>query len=59
MKRRIRQSIWGNWNGYEGTKKVLDFGLDELEAKRWLEDGKTTTIRINETRPAPRVIKLG
>jgi hypothetical protein len=26
MKKRIQENIWGNWNGYEGTRKVKEFG---------------------------------
>lgn len=37
--RRIRMNIWGNWNGYEGTRKVRSFGTDELGARDWLETG--------------------
>lgn len=36
MKRRIHQNIWGNWNGYEGTRKVIEFGTDEIDAREWL-----------------------
>jgi hypothetical protein len=41
VKRRIRQNIWGNWKGYEGSRKVHDFGTDEVEAKRWMSTGET------------------
>lgn len=40
MKRNIRQNIWGNWNGYEGTRKVKEFGCGvrgEMKAKDWIE----------------------
>ena len=37
-KRRIRQTIWGNWNGYEGTRKTLEFGTNEQAARAWLRD---------------------
>jgi hypothetical protein len=35
MKKRIYQNVWGNWNGYEGTRKTQDFGLDEVAAVAW------------------------
>jgi len=36
MKKRIRFNIYGNWNGYEGSRKVIEFGLDDIEALAWL-----------------------
>jgi hypothetical protein len=38
-KKRIRQTYWGNWNGYRGTKKVISFGTDNIAAKEWLDSG--------------------
>lgn len=40
-KRRIRQNIWGNWYGYEGTKRVREFSNGpyasaEQDAQDWL-----------------------
>ena len=35
-KRRIKQNVWGNWNGYEGNRKVIEFGTGEFEANEWL-----------------------
>ncbi len=40
-KRRIRKNVWGNWRGYEGTRFVCEFGLDEWEAKDWLDRKET------------------
>lgn len=37
-KRRIRENIWGNWKGYEGTRQVKDFGTDRRDAELWLAD---------------------
>lgn len=37
MKRKIKQNVWGNWNGYEGTRKVKEFGTGEFEAREWLQ----------------------
>jgi hypothetical protein len=37
-KKRIRQNLWGNWNGYRGTKKVISFGTDGVAAKYWMEE---------------------
>lgn len=39
-KARIKQNVWGNWNGYVGTRKVMEFGCRELDAKYWLEQYK-------------------
>jgi len=36
MKKRIKQNIWGNWKGYEGRRKVQDFGTDEQAARDWI-----------------------
>ena len=38
MKRRIKRDVWDNWYGYEGAKRVIDFGTDERAANEWLED---------------------
>lgn len=37
MKAKIKQNIWGNWNGYLGTRKFIEFGCNEHKAKEWLE----------------------
>lgn len=42
-KRRIIMNVWGNWNGYEGTRKTQSFGMDERAAREWKETGKTPT----------------
>jgi hypothetical protein len=34
-KRRIKQTIYGNWNGYVGNKRVEEFGQWEHEALAW------------------------
>ncbi len=39
IKRRVRLNIWGNWKGYESTRKVYDFGTDERAAKEWEKGG--------------------
>lgn len=36
-KRRIHQNVWGNWNGYEGTRKVREFGTDKWDARLWVK----------------------
>ena len=33
---RIHQNRYGNWNGYEGTRKTESFGMDHQAAKDWL-----------------------
>lgn len=42
-KRRIRQSAWGNWYGYEGSRKVIEFSNTPFEAQedmaiRWASE---------------------
>lgn len=55
MKRRIRQSVWDNWYGYEGTRRVRLFvntpeETAEQQANRWLAGDDTAGIdgRIGE-----------
>jgi len=43
QKHRIKQTIWGNWYGYEGRKKVIAFAenaeyTQEQKAVKWLEE---------------------
>lgn len=38
-KRKVKQNVWGNWNGYEGGRKVQEFGTDDVSAGYWLETG--------------------
>ena len=40
MKRRVKQNAWGNWKGYEGARKVYDFGTDEQAAQKWAQGGE-------------------
>lgn len=35
-KRKIKTTAWGNINGYEGGRKVVEFGNDEKDALLWL-----------------------
>ena len=37
-KYRIKQNVWGNWNGYLGNKKVAEIGSSEFDAKAWLKE---------------------
>jgi len=43
-KRRIRQNVWGNWYGYAGARRVVEFanmpefGAEE-DANHWLATG--------------------
>lgn len=44
MKRRIRMNVWGNWYGYEGTRRTREFAdlpyaSAEVHAKEWLAGG--------------------
>jgi len=38
-KRRIHQNIYGNWYGYMGRARVIEFGTDEVRAGAWLLTG--------------------
>ena len=40
MKRRIAVNRWGNWNGYVGTRRAIEFGLDEMAAREWVSAPK-------------------
>jgi hypothetical protein len=44
MKARIHKNIWGNWNGYLGSRRVIEFGCDEHWALEWL--GATISGRV-------------
>jgi hypothetical protein len=33
--RRVRCNVWGNWYGYEGTRRAAEFGTDEETAEDW------------------------
>ena len=57
MKRRIKQNIWGNWNGYEGTRRVMQFGTSERNAKHWLADPGAYLLGQQEAREASSIIK--
>lgn len=51
MKRRIRENIWGNWYGYEGTRRVIEFAntpefTAEFRANFWLKYGKLPEERV-------------
>lgn len=43
-KRRIKQNVWGNWNGYEGNKKTRQFGTDYMEASIWVDQLEQVTF---------------
>lgn len=36
--RKIKKNVWGNWNGYEGRNKVREFGMDEHDAREWMNN---------------------
>jgi len=42
---RIRQNVWGNWNGYIGSRKVYEIGSSEFDAKVWLEEQTSPTTK--------------
>lgn len=33
--RKIKQNVWGNWNGYVGRRRVIQFGTDDIAAAYW------------------------
>ena len=35
---RIKQNVWGNWNGYVGQRKVYEIGASSFDANLWLEE---------------------
>jgi len=35
-KKKLKKNVWGNWNGYLGRKKVMEFGTNEVKATDWL-----------------------
>ena len=37
--RKIKQNIWGNWNGYEGRRRVQEFGTSDIASAYWLLTG--------------------
>lgn len=39
MKRTIRKNIYGNWVGYIGRKREVEFGDREICAQYWLNTG--------------------
>lgn len=46
---RIKQTVWGNWYGYLGSKKVTHFNYDldgsqEQNARRWLANQMTPQL---------------
>lgn len=36
-RRRIARNRYDNWNGYQGTRKVKEFGLSEADARAWMD----------------------
>jgi hypothetical protein len=38
--RKIKQNIYGNWVGYQGGKRVEQFGTQDIAAAYWLLTGK-------------------
>lgn len=65
-KRRIHQNAWGNWNGYEGTRRVIEFGCNGTkydgtlhdELQEWL-DGKSESQQAYVLcEPDPSLIEI-
>lgn len=38
--RKIKQNIWGNWNGYEGRRRVQEFGTNDIASAYWFLTGE-------------------
>jgi len=36
QRRHIWKNKFGNWNGYIGKRKVMEFGIQEKAARQWL-----------------------
>jgi hypothetical protein len=54
MKRRIRQNQFGNWYGYEGTRKVIAFSetpcnSQEEQAQAWLRGETLPELEVPRT----------
>lgn len=39
-RRKIHKSVWGNWNGYLGKRKVIEFGTNDDAAHQWFNKGE-------------------
>ncbi len=58
-RRRIHQNVWGNWYGYEGTRRVIAFGNSpeataEQAAHAWLAAGvRFEIVRAYDDRERP------
>lgn len=48
--RRIARNRYDNWNGYKGTRKVVEFGGDEQAARSWM-DGSDDEREANRAKP--------
>ena len=61
MKRRIKQNIWGNWNGYEGARKVVEFGTNEQGAQEWFAglEEKEKALRAHIIKILPKTETSG
>lgn len=60
LKRRIKQNTWGNWYGYEGSRRVIEFsntpfGTQEQYAQEWLERKENKPDSLNLMRVKKRV----
>jgi hypothetical protein len=40
QRRKIWQNQWGNWNGYIGKRRVMQFGTNERDARQWLSEAE-------------------
>ena len=39
MKRRIKKNIYGNWVGYEGARRTMNFGTQDIASAYWYFTG--------------------
>lgn len=38
-RRKAKQNAWGNWNGYVGRRRVVEFGTCDVAAGYWVLTG--------------------
>ena len=43
-KRKIKQNIYGNWNGYVGRNRIQEFGTDSISAAYWFLTGEVNFL---------------
>ena len=62
---KIRRNVYGNLNGYVGTTKVVEFGLDGERALNWLKKRQALEVaqldvkHAEELRDSESEVKYG